>query len=107
MNHYFDKWVTEPARDAQRIAEDMEVYRRLRFPGARASVDCTHVRWNKCPDTINHTGKEGFPTIAYEVAVNHSKHIRSVTVGHPGTRNDKTIIRLDDFMMAIHNRELS
>lgn len=41
-----------------------------------------------------------------EVVVNHNKEILSVTTGHPGTRNDKTIVRLDQFIMGIHNRDI-
>jgi hypothetical protein len=27
----------------------MEVYKLLGFNGAIGSMDCTHVKWNKCP----------------------------------------------------------
>ena len=105
VGKYVNKWINDPARDPINIRNDVAVYKRLGFPGAVASADCTHVRWNMCPDVIEFTGKEGYPTIAYEVCVNHSKFIRSVTIGHPGTRNDKTIVKMDPYIMGIHNKE--
>ena len=68
-------------------------------------MDVTHVRWGMCPTghTVLYTGKEHFPTLAYEVTVNHNGKCLHCTNSHPGSRNDKTIIRLDEYMMAIKN----
>jgi hypothetical protein len=41
------------------------------------------------------TGKEHFPTIAYEATVDHSGRVLGVTKGFPGAKNDKTIVRFD------------
>ena len=42
-------------------------------------------------------GKEGFCLVAYEVVCNCHKFIQSVSVGHPGTRNNKQhIVRTDN-----------
>jgi hypothetical protein len=38
------------------------------------------------------SGTEGFCSIAYEVVCNCQKFIQSVSVGHPGTRNNKHIV---------------
>ena len=46
-------------------------------------------------------GKEGFCSIAYEVVCNCRKFIQSVSVGHPGTRNDKHIVRTDNTVMDL------
>ena len=56
------------------------------------------VGWDRCPTqyTNVYTGKELFPSIAYEGICTSRKFIQSVTVGHPGTRNDKHIVRTDD-----------
>ncbi|CAB1103160.1 unnamed protein product [Ectocarpus sp. CCAP 1310/34] len=50
-----------------------------------------------CPFTLGRsfTGKEGFPTIAYEVTVDHVGRALAVTNGFTGATNDKTIIRYD------------
>ena len=44
---------------------------------------------------------EGFHSIAYEVICTSRKFIQSVTVGHPGTRNDKHIVRTDDNVLEL------
>ena len=31
----------------------LEVYKRLGFPGACGSMDCTHVKWNRCPVNLS------------------------------------------------------
>ena len=78
----------------------METYARLGFPGAIGSTDCTHLR----RDRVRHgernfwCGKAGFPTAAYELTCDFTRRILAVTRGHPGTRNDKTIIRFDGFV---------
>lgn len=45
-----------------------------------------------------HKGKESFPTRVYEVVVNHSKLIISVSAGAPGATSDKTVMRSDSFV---------
>ena len=73
------------------------------LPGCVGSVDCVHVGWDKCPSMYHnmYTGKEGFPSIAYEVICTSCKFIQSVSVGHPGSRNDKHIVRTDDSVMQL------
>ena len=67
------------------------------LPGCIGSVDCVHIAWDRCPAMYKNMfkGKEGFCSVAYEVARNCRKFIQSVSVGHPGTRNDKHIVRTD------------
>jgi len=73
------------------------------FPGCVGSVDCVHIGWDRCPTqyTNVYTGKELFPSIAYEGICTSRKFIQSVTVGHPGTRNDKHIVRTDDSVLEL------
>ena len=42
-----------------------------------------------------YTGKEGKPTVAYQVTVNHSGRVLAPTEGFIGSTNDKTIICWD------------
>ncbi|CAN0184430.1 unnamed protein product, partial [Discosporangium mesarthrocarpum] len=76
----------------------MEAYHSLEFTGAVGSTNVTHLNWNKCPvvDTRSYKGKKGFPTLAYEVAVDHSMRVLGATCDFPGTRNDQTIVSYDD-----------
>lgn len=46
-------------------------------------------------------GKEKIATIAYEVVCTHHKRIISCTWGHPGARNDKTIVKYDNFIASV------
>ena len=49
----------------------MEVYNRLGLSGAVGSIDCTHIPWDRVPKELLplYTGKEGYPTIVYEVII--------------------------------------
>ncbi len=49
-------------------------------------------------------GKELYPTISYEVSVSHNGSIMRVTPGHPGTHNDKTVVKYNKFVMDVRNR---
>jgi hypothetical protein len=73
------------------------------LPGCIGSVDCVHIAWDRCPAMYKNMfkGKEGCCSIAYEVVCNCRKFIQSVTVGHPGTRNDKHIVRTDNTVMDL------
>ena len=43
------------------------------------------------------------PTVAYEVTVNHSGRVLYISTGHPGSRNDKTIVKTDKLVMDLKN----
>lgn len=78
-------------------AEVMRMYHQLGFTGAIGSTDVTHIGWGMCPFTLgrSYTGKEGFPTIAFQVTVDHAGRVIAITSGFTGATNDKTIIRYD------------
>ncbi len=73
------------------------------FPGWVGSIDCLHIGWDQSPHqyTNMYKGKEGFPSIAYEVICSSRKFVQSVTRGHPGARNYKHIVRTDDVDMSL------
>lgn len=81
----------------------MGQYDQLGFTGAMGSMDVTHVHWGRA--TASHsqlfTGKEGFPTVAYEAIVDHTGRVMACTKGNPGSQNDKTIVRLDSAVTTI------
>ncbi|CAN0386644.1 unnamed protein product, partial [Pylaiella littoralis] len=81
----------------------MSEYERLGFTGAIGSTDVTHLAWGCCPynQARSFTGKEGYPTIAYQVTVDHTKRALAVTPGFTGATNDKTIIRFDKAVTRI------
>lgn len=85
------------------LTKVMEQYHRIGFPGAIGSTDVTHIYWGMCPynQARMYTGKEGKPTIAYQVTVDHSGRVLAVTPGFTGATNDKTIIRFDKAVTRI------
>jgi hypothetical protein len=47
----------------------------------------------------------GYPTIAYEVIADHRKWIYYCSDGHNGARNDKTIVKYNDFIDDLRDHE--
>ena len=72
-------------------------YTHMGFPGCVCSTDCIHFYWGQCVHNSRHLylGKEGKPTVAYSMIVNHNQHIRLLTIENPGGRNDKSISQYD------------
>ena len=105
--HLWDKFCSPPKTDAE-IERTMGIYKRVGLPGAIGSTDCVHIRWERCPagDRFHHKGKEGFTTLSYELTCDHTSKIIAVTKGHPGARNDKTIVLFNGFVSSIHSGEL-
>jgi hypothetical protein len=95
----FDLWVVPPVDE--RLKEVMNVYARLGLPGTIGSMDVTHVRWDRCPvyERHMHVGKEGYPTLAFQVVVDHCRLIHAVSSAFKGACNDQTIARNDEFPM--------
>ncbi|CAN0065133.1 unnamed protein product, partial [Pylaiella littoralis] len=88
--------------------EVMDCYRKLGFTTAIGSTDVTHVGWGMCPFTLGRsfTGKEGFPTLAFEVTVDHAGRAIGVTQEFTGATNDKTIVRYDAAVQTIRNNKV-
>jgi hypothetical protein len=97
----FDEWVVPPS--GTRLQEVMNVYARLGLPGTIGSMDVTHVRWDRCPayERYMHVGKEGYPSLASQVVVDHCRLIHAVSHGFKGACNDQTIARNDEFPMKL------
>ena len=66
------------------------------LPGCVGSVDCVHVGWDKCPSMYHnmYTGKEGFPSIAYEVICTSRKFIQSVLLHTQGPGTTSILLEL-------------
>ena len=89
-----------PPRTAQELRESERVFARCGFPGCILSMDGVHLAWDRAPfkRRHNYTGKEGFPTVAFNVCVSHAKLIYSVTDGQYGAMNDKMMVRYDNMI---------
>jgi hypothetical protein len=88
---------------AAEIRECVATYANENLPGCMGSIDCVHVPWPKALASVRswYVGKEGVPTIAFQVIVNHKRKILSVSQPHPGAHNDKTIASMDPALHAV------
>ena len=88
----YHRHVSLPTGTAQQKA--MTEYDELGCSGAIGSTDVTQVKWDSCTfsEANAHTGKEGYPTIALQVTVDHTGRVLSATRGFAGAQSDNTII---------------
>lgn len=102
MSSIKDEFIFMPHDDFafQKVTEEYEA---RGLPGCIGSVDCVHIGWDRCPTQYKnmYSGKEGYPSVAYEVICTCRKFIQSVSCGHPGTRNDKHIAKTDPSVMQL------
>ena len=86
----------------------MGPYLVLGLNGAIGSMDVVHIPWGMCPSSLKtlHTGKEGFPTIAYNCTGVHDGSFSFSTAGSYGSCNDKTIVRFDSYIDSIRTHSL-
>jgi len=98
---FYDDYIGIPK--GIQLAKTMEVFRQLGLPGCMGSMDATHVKWSKCPKSIRHLcmGKEGFPTLAFNVIVDHTKKVLHVSTAFMGATNDKTMCRQDQVIIDL------
>ena len=106
VRRYFHEFVSTPT--GQRLRSTMKVYRRLGFNGCFGSMDGVHVKWDHCSYVLSNmcTGKEHFPTLAFNVIVDHNRFIMSVSSVFFGTYNDKTIVKYDDTVDKLRKKTL-
>ena len=99
----YPHWVCFPDSEAMRKHRD--VYARLGYPGGCCSADGVHWAWNRCPFAQKpaFTGKEDYPTVAFNVTVLHTKWVAHVGDWQPGGRNDKTQARFDSHFSALRD----
>jgi hypothetical protein len=113
---FFNQWIEKWHLSRKHLSTCQEIWRNipmslvgeyytemLGLPGCVGSVDCVHIGWDMCPTQQQnmYKGKEGYPSVAYEVICTSRKFIQSVSVGHPGSRNDKHIVRTDKTVMSL------
>lgn len=87
------------------LEDSMAEYKSAGFPGCLGSTDGVHISWDRChsQQKMLHTGKEKYPTVAYNVTVNHRRWIMAASKGFYGSYNDKTIVKYDTFITDIRN----
>jgi Plant transposon protein len=95
-------------RNAEELSKVTNLYAASGFPGCVGFTDCVHIRWDMCPApwvSNFRNGKHSYPSIAYEMTVDHMKRFQSTTIGHYGTTSDKTIVKFDGFVTEVKTNE--
>ena len=106
VKHIYPSFIKPPEGALlQKVLKEFEL---IGLPGCVGSMDCTHARWLQCPKGEKHNskGKEGYPTVAFQVVVSHSRRVLSVSPHYLGNINDKTICKNDIFSLSIMHGSL-
>lgn len=92
---FYPKHVLFPEGEYRK--EVMAEYADVGFPGCIGSTDVTHVHWVGAPHgaRTSYVGKEGYPTVAFEVTCDHKLRCLGATRAFPGAHNDCTIVKFD------------
>ena len=102
LHHFvpaFLKWIADTIYprvvrlpEGEHLEKSLQVYEKLGHPGCCTTTDGVHLAWNACPakDMPLFRGKEGYPTLAFNVSVLPSTEIIHVADWMPGAKNDKT-----------------
>jgi hypothetical protein len=101
--HEYDRWVTPPTEEAD-IRRTEARFARMGFPGCITCFDGVHWRWDNVPAGRHYmyNGKESYPSVAFNVACDSTTRVHHVYGSSPGAVNDKTMARLDPFMVDMH-----
>ena len=107
VSRYYDDYIGRPTGDD--MTKMMRVYEKMGLPGCIGSTDCVHLQWDRCPLSLTNLckGKEGYPTLSYSCTVDHHRKILGVTRSNWGTRNDKTIVRVDTYITDVHTGKVN
>ena len=89
MASFVHDFIDMPSDDDQ-YSFVVNEYHDMGLSGCVGSADCVHIGWDQCPSQYfqMYTGKEGFPSIAYEVICISQEFIQAVSPSHPGARKD-------------------
>jgi hypothetical protein len=76
--------------------------------GCIGSTDATHIMWVACPAHLRNFcfGKEGFPTLVYNVTCTHDMFATHCGASSFGANNDKFIVRFDEFIADLRTLDL-
>ena len=104
----FRKFCSPPSTGDE-VGKIENLYAAAGFPGCMGSFDVTHVPLQSLSvNLVNQykNGKHEYPTKAFQVVVDHTSKVLSVCPGMPGTYNDKTIVKYDDFVLSLSKDSL-
>jgi Plant transposon protein len=103
VTEFYDSVIYRP-KDLK-LEKMIDVYKRMGLPGCIGSTDCVHVKWDRYPTRLQHLykGKEVYSSLVYSCTVDHHRRILGMTSSNFGTRNEKTIVRLDTYITNVRN----
>jgi hypothetical protein len=87
------------------LQEVMHRYSDNILPGCGGSIDVIQVKWRQCPtgDINRCKGKEGYPSVGFEVVSGFDCQILGVSSVNFGTRDDQQIVCTDETVTLIIN----
>jgi hypothetical protein len=103
VQHNFAKWVKgiDSDEELRKVEGD---FAKLGFPGCVSHTDAMHAHYAACPSAKNSlykNGKEGEPTIVWNVHSDAQGNVLAVSAPSRGTMSDKSIVKVDEFNMAL------
>ena len=104
-NVLYPKYVSFP-KTANEATTHMAEFIVSGFPGCVGSSDCTHIATERCEYSLRnqHIGaKSSHPTRTFSLTANHRCRILHTSSGGPGSWNDQTMVRQDDFLSGIYH----
>ena len=112
VDHYYADKVTGRSGIGFDSVSDVEkaehVFRKLGLPSIVTCMDGVHVAWDRAPFDVKYkfVGKEGFPTVAWNVHVDAVGVIKYIAPQQFGAANDKTQVRRDALVHALRTAPL-
>jgi hypothetical protein len=110
LSWFQDTFYAELVRlpEGDELRASLSTYARLGVPGAYCEADGTHLAWDSCPAAhhARYTGKEGYPTIAFNVSVLHNRRVIYVAPWCAGGVNDQTQARHDELFTKMRDGEI-
>ena len=105
LGPYYIK-IPQNVRELRRISSQ---YQGLGFPGACGSTDGVQIAWEDCPFALRNSciGKEKYPTLGFNVTVDHHCRVINVCSVFLGRYNDKTKIRYDEYVDRLRSGHYS
>ena len=103
-HHLAHEWIKFPTSTAELSSISAE-YAKKGFPGCCGSTDGVQIPWEGCPYAYrsSFSGKEGYPTLGFNVTVAHDLRILHVCSMFAGRFNDKTKVLYDDYVSYLRS----
>ena len=92
-------WSVRPT--GKKTERELKYTARIGMPGMIGQMDAAHLAWDACPAGARgyHSGKEAYPTKAFNCVCSSRREFYSCSrEAYPGTVNDKTMVKSDDFI---------